>query len=179
MDKQWDSITREDLLELYVEKGYTDNKVATLFGVTKGQVVYKRRKFDISQSTILFKKFMRDQDSELSKKINQDLKRLLMEKDIAEISREVTHYVFRNGPVEDMHANGQLSDVDMKTLNKYMNNRIATLLYLLKEKDWVRLALFLDAYKDYGTEWDEPELQIEEVDRLLQMLFINKLDVNS
>ena len=36
----------------------------------------------------------------------------------------MTHYAFRNGPVEDMHANGQLSQQDMKTLNKYMVNRI-------------------------------------------------------
>lgn len=35
MNKQWDSITREDLLELYVEKGYIDSEVAELFGVTK------------------------------------------------------------------------------------------------------------------------------------------------
>ena len=72
MNKQWDSITREDLLELYVEKGYIDSEVAELFGVTKEQVVYKRRKFDISRSEITKERFMDEEGLELSKKINQN-----------------------------------------------------------------------------------------------------------
>jgi hypothetical protein len=30
------------------------------------------------------------------------------------------HFAFRNGPVEDIHANNRLSESDMKTLNKYI-----------------------------------------------------------
>lgn len=171
MDKKWESVTREELLGLYVEKDYVDNDVARLFGVTKGQVAYKRKKYDISQATIMFKRFMHNHNLEIYRGINEDLKRSLMEKDVAEISKAVAHYVFRNGPIEDMHANGQLSDGDMKILNKYMNNRIATLLHLLKEQDWLRLALFLDSYKYYGTEWDKPELQIEELDKVNELMF--------
>ena len=166
MDKKWDLVTREELLDLYVKENYVDSEVARLFGVSKGQVAYKRKKYDISQATIMFKRFMHNQHSDIYKGINEDLKRALMEKDVAEISKAVAHYVFRNGPVEYMHANGQLSDSDMKILNKYMNNRIATLLHLLKEQDWLRLALFLDTYKYYGTEWDKPELQLEELDKV-------------
>ena len=170
MDKRWDLVTREELLDLYVKKDYVDSEVARLFGVTKGQVAYKRKKFDISQATIMFKRLMHNQNSEIYRNINEDLKRSLIEKDVGELSKAVAHYVFRNGPVEDMHSNGQLSNSDMKTLNKYMNNRIATLLHLLKEQDWLRLALFLDSYKCYGTEWDKPELQIEELDKVNELM---------
>ena len=118
----------------------------------------------------MFQRFISQQDSEIVKRINEDLKHLLLEKDVADLSKAIVHYVFRNGPVEDMHANGQLSDADMKTLNQYMNNRVATLLYLLKEQDFMRLALFFDSYQYYGTEWDEPELQLEELDKVSELL---------
>lgn len=170
MDKKWDSITREELLDLYVKESCVDSEVARRFGVTKGQVAYKRKKYDISQSTIAFKRFMSNRNSEGYRYINEDFKRSLMEKDIAEVSKAIAHYVFRNGPVEDMHADGQLSDSDMKILNKYMNDRIATFLYLLKEQDWLRLALFLDKYKYYGSEWDKPELKIEELDKVNELI---------
>ena len=176
MNKQWDSITREDLLELYVEKGYIDSEVAELFGVTKEQVVYKRRKFDISRSEITKERFMDEEGLELSKKINQNFKQSLMEKDISDISKAIIHYAFINGPIKDMNSNGQISDIDMKAINEYMNNRIATFLYLLKEQDWVRLAFLLDSYKNCGTDWDEPNLQINELDSLIKLPFSDKLD---
>ena len=170
MDKKWDSVTREELLDLYVKNNCADNDVAELFGVTKAQVVYKRKKYDISQATITFKRFMNDQNSEIHARIKEEMKSVLMGKDVADLSKAVVHYAFRNGPIEDMHANGQLSESDMKTLNKFMNNRIATLLYLLKEQDWLRLSLFLAPYEYYGTEWDKPELQIEELDKVNELL---------
>ena len=40
--------------------------------------------------------------------------------DISDLAKAITVEVFRNGPVEDMHAAGKLSEEDMKTLNKYM-----------------------------------------------------------
>ena len=171
MDKSdWNAIKREELLALYRKNDCTDGDVARLFGVTKGQVAYKRKKLGISRATIMFQRFISQQDSEIVKRINEDLKHLLLEKDVADLSKAIVHYVFRNGPVEDMHANGQLSDADMKTLNQYMNNRVATLLYLLKEQDFMRLALFFDSYQYYGTEWDEPELQLEELDKVSELL---------
>ncbi len=157
MNKQWDSITREDLLELYVEKGYIDSEVAELFGVTK-------------------ERFMDEEGLELSKKINQNFKQSLMEKDISDISKAIIHYAFIDGPIKDMNSNGQISDIDMKAINEYMNNRIATFLYLLKEQDWVRLAFLLDSYKNCGTDWDEPNLQINELDSLIKLPFSDKLD---
>ena len=59
-------------------------------------------------------------------KLNSDSReRLLRRENIDAISKAITHFIFRNGPVEDMHTNNQLSEKDMKTLNKYMVNRIA------------------------------------------------------
>lgn len=40
------------------------------------------------------------------------------------LSKAVTQFAFRSGPVEYMHARGKLTQKDMKTLNKFMTNRI-------------------------------------------------------
>ena len=41
------------------------------------------------------------------------------------LSKGITQFAFRSGPVEDMHARNKLTKKDMKALNKYMVNRIA------------------------------------------------------
>ena len=44
------------------------------------------------------------------------------------LSKGITRYAFRSGPVEEMHSKGKLTQKDMETLNKHMTNRIAGLL---------------------------------------------------
>lgn len=46
-------------------------------------------------------------------------------------AKAVAAYAFRNGPVEDMHSAGQLSQGDMKTLNKFAVDRLAEVFYLM------------------------------------------------
>ena len=46
-----------------------------------------------------------------------------------------------------MHANDQLSENDMKTLNKYMVNRIAGLLTAIADNNWLQLELLLSYYR--------------------------------
>lgn len=124
MEYQWDRVTEEELKHLYYEEGKTDREIAERFGVSMGKVVYKRRKYGISIKNMIYQQFM-DENPELFAQLNENSReRLLRRENIDAISKAVTHYAFRNGPVEDMHANGQLSQQDMKTLNKYMVNRI-------------------------------------------------------
>lgn len=56
---------------------------------------------------------------ELSKdsKLNSDYRKILLDRNnIDVISKAITHFIFRNGPIENMHANNQLSQDDMKIL---------------------------------------------------------------
>lgn len=76
----------------------------------------------------------------------------------------LVHYIFRNGPVEDMHAAGKLSQDDMKTLNKYIVNRLANLSALIQDKRWRELELLLNAYSIYGIDWDHPQPDMESVE---------------
>lgn len=51
------------------------------------------------------------------------------EERLQDVSRALTHLVFRNTIVEDLHADGaKLDDKTMKIINKEVNNRIYTLL---------------------------------------------------
>ncbi len=78
------------------------------------------------------------------------------------LSRALTHLVFRNGIVENLHANGAcLDDETMKKLNKDINNRIYTVLDIWfngTEEETERLVFtlnFLARY--YGKNWNQAE----------------------
>lgn len=80
---------------------------------------------------------------------------LISHTDHHKIQRGLVHFLFRNGPIEDMHSNGQLSQEDMKILNKHMMNRMAYVVDLLMNQKWYELAFLIDNAGEYGTMWDE------------------------
>jgi len=78
---------------------------------------------------------------------------------LEQISHALTHYCFRNGPVEDMHAgpNDQLSDADMKILNKFCNDKIFTFLTMMKNNKVAELSSIIEFGLQCGNNWDKPE----------------------
>lgn len=168
MDLSWNNITEEELKHLYYDEELTDKEIADMYGVAIGKVTYKRRKFGITVRNMIYQEFM-NQNSELSKELNYSSKeRLLKRENIDSISKAITHFIFRNGPVEDMHANNQLSEKDMKTLNKYMVNRIAGLLTAIADNNWLQLELLLSCYRLFGSEWDKAEPDMKEINSVMK-----------
>ncbi len=96
---------------------------------------------------------------------------MLQEDNIDTISIALTHYLFRNGPVEDMHSDGELSQEDMKTLNKFMVNRIAGLLTTMNKEEWLKLELLLNFYRLFGGNLDKPVADTDEIDMLFSKEF--------
>jgi len=88
------------------------------------------------------------------------LKRFSLE----QISHALTHYCFRNGPVEDMHAspNDQLSQDDMKILNKYCNDKLFTFLTMIRENKVAELIDIIEFGLQCGNDWDKPEYREED-----------------
>ena len=161
---EWDNITKEELEELF-EKN-SDSMIAQLYGVSKSQVKNKRYKWDINQINYVTKNFLEDlSNRKLFESLNKSSKdRLLNENNIDKISIALAHYIFRNGPVEDMHSEGKLSQEDMKILNKFIVNRIAGLLKTINDGDWLKLELLLNYYRFFGNNWDKPIADTEEID---------------
>lgn len=56
----------------------------------------------------------------------------------------------------------------MKTLNKYMVNRMAGLLTAIYDNKWLCLEALLSYYQRYGTEWDKAEPDMEEINSVLK-----------
>lgn len=111
-------------------------------------------------------------DKDMIAVLNENSKeRLLQKENIDRFSKALTHYVFRNGPVEDIHANSHLTDADMKILNKYMVDKIATILSLAMDGEWLKIELLMSFYSLYGVDWDPAEVDTSEVD----MIFKNAL----
>lgn len=81
----------------------------------------------------------------------------VMKDNINDASRALAHMIFRNGVIEDIHAEGKLSQDDMKRLNKDVQNRIAGLLEAYKSKEYKQLLMLYTSSKLYGTDWDKCE----------------------
>lgn len=168
MDMTWNEITYEELKRLYYYERLTDREIANRYSVGIGKVTYKRRKFGITFKSMVYENFM-DSNRPLFNELNMKSKERLFRRDnIDSISKAVTQFAFRNGPVEDMHANNQLSQSDMKVLNKYMVNRIAGLLTAIADNNWLQLELLLAYYRKFGDEWDGVEPDMKEINLALQ-----------
>jgi len=158
----WNKISKDELKELF-DENIPDSMIAELYEISKSKVTYKRNKWNINYISHIQEKLF---EADMYKELNKNSKnRLLSEKNIATISIALTHYLFRKGPVEDMHSEGKLSQKDMKTLNKYMVNRIAGLLEAIYAEDWLKLELILNAYSMYGTDWDKPIPDKDEIEK--------------
>lgn len=70
----------------------------------------------------------------------------------------IAHFVFRNGPIEDMHSNPEknITDKDMKILNKYMVSRLRAVLDMLYLNDYDEILSFASNAEIFGADWDMP-----------------------
>lgn len=135
----FEEITSDDLRILYIDEELTDGIIADLFEVKTSKVTYKRRKFGITIRNAILDEYLLVQ-SEKAKEENLQVKEKILDIDnLNMISKALTHFAFRNGPIEDMHAhpNNQLSESDMKILNKFMVNRLAYIFTLIIEERWI------------------------------------------
>ena len=78
------------------------------------------------------------------------------------LSKGITQFAFRSGPVEEMHSKGKLSQKDMKTLNKFMINHIAGLLQTIFNGDVAKALKVLTFYASLSYDWDKANPDIEE-----------------
>ena len=157
----WDNITPDELKKLFKEN-IPDSIIAKQYSVTIGKVRYKRKKWGISMKNCFIENLLNHDDNpnividSLLEKNNEICKaEFLKTENIDKYSKALAHHIFRNGPIEDMHANGQLSDNDMKTLNKFAVNRIAGVLLTIHKKEWYKLNSLCETLLiNLGRDWD-------------------------
>ena len=78
------------------------------------------------------------------------------------LSKAITQFAFRSGPIEEMHSRGKLTQKDMKTLNKYMVNRIAGLLTAISKGEIANILKVLTFYASLSSDWDSCKPDTEE-----------------
>lgn len=78
------------------------------------------------------------------------------------LSKGITQFAFRSGPIEKMHAENKLTQKDMETLNKHMTNRIAGLLQTVFNGDIDKALKVLTFYASLSSDWDKINPDIEE-----------------
>lgn len=79
------------------------------------------------------------------------------------LAKAVAHFMFRE-IVEDIHAEGRISDAEMKELNKEACNRAAILIdYIFKDK-YMATAFRIESCNCTG--WDNPKMTADLKERL-------------
>ena len=68
------------------------------------------------------------------------------------LSKGITQFTFRSGPVKDMHARNKLTQKDMKTLNKFITNPIAGLLTTISDGDITNILKTLTFYASLSSD---------------------------
>ena len=69
------------------------------------------------------------------------------------LSKGITQFAFRSGPIEKMHAENKLTQNDMEILNKFMTNCIAGLLQTVFNGDIAKALKVLTFYASLSTDW--------------------------
>ena len=173
---EWEQVGRLELEQLYYEENLPDSLIAERFGISKTEVRKKRKLYNISMRMHsidnAFLEYPRLADTQFQKEIsdllspeelytlNQRAKeRFIQSENIDALAKALTHYIFSRGPMENMHANGQLSQKDMKVLNKYMVDHLAWILTRVFEGDWIRLELLFNNFSHNGNQWDPADPQ--------------------
>ena len=173
---RFEDLSAEDLKQLYIDENKTDGALAQLFNIKPSRVTYERRKFGITIRDSVLDEYLLGK-TERSKKVNAELKKEILKIDnIDVISKAITHFAFRNGPIEDMHAspNNQLTDSDMKILNIYMVNRLAYIFTLIVEERWVEFDFLVKTNGVYGGDWDKAEPDDGGNRKIIEMLIDEK-----
>lgn len=121
---------------------------------------------------------------------------LPIEKVIRDLAVWTTHQIFRNGTIEDLHAGkygfadfenippntpieqiSQLTQKDMKNLNKELVDNVGFILKLFSQADYFKLAVFINSYRLDGDDWDNPNIkgvESEYNDYLLMLAGVEK-----
>lgn len=153
-----DDLTQEVLRTMFIDEQISDYRISQLFDVKASKITYRRKKYGITIRNSILDDYLLVK-TEHAKELNVKTKaELLVGENLTMIAKALTHFAFRNGPVEDMHANpnNQLSETDMETLNKFMVNRIAYIFKLIIEERWIELDFLIRSTdRWYGHGWDE------------------------
>lgn len=118
-----------------------------------------------------------------------------IDKVIRDLAVQITQYIFRSGSIEDFHAGkynfedyknippntpiediSQLTQANMKTLNKELVDKIGFLLKLFSRADYLHLNIAINGYKRYGNDWDDPNIEEIESEHNDYVLLITGMD---
>ncbi|MFS0876183.1 hypothetical protein [Solibacillus isronensis] len=114
---------------------------------------------------------------------------------IRELAIRITQYIFRSGSIEDFHAGkygfadyekippntpveeiSQLTDENMKVLNKELVDHIGFILHLFSRADYFSLQIAINGYKFFGDDWDDPEIEKIQTKHNDYLLLVTGLD---
>ncbi len=172
-----ENLSLDNLKTMALREHIPDSLIADLFNVKKSKITYLRRKNNIvKNSSASLDELLFNQSPSANQRNQEAKEELLQEKNIDKIAKAITHFSFRNGPIEDMHADPdkQLGDTDMMVLNKFAVNRLAYIFQLIVQERWIELYSVVDFQGMYGSNWDDAEPDDGGTRKIIEMMLSEK-----
>jgi hypothetical protein len=171
-----EDLSEKEFKQLYIDEKMSDSILAELFDEKKSKITYRRKKLGITMRNIIFDELLLGKSVKV-KEMNSRIKDHIFNIEYLNmISKAITHFAFRNGPIEDMHVDPkkQLLDNDIKILNKFIVNRLAYVFKLIIEERWFEFN-FLVVHTDllYSHDWDEAETDDGGTIKLMEKMIKN------
>ncbi len=153
----FNKVTLNELKQVHWEEDKFDSEIADLFDVKVSKVTHKRRKMGITRKVMILEDLLKNKDTDYNDLNNKALERIMIIENIDLISKALTNFAFRSGPVEDIHSNNQLTQANMKTLNKFMVKRLSYVIQLLIESRGIEFYYLIRSNSIFTTGWDVAE----------------------
>ncbi|QWU15334.1 hypothetical protein SAMN04487895_11973 [Paenibacillus sophorae] len=153
----FNQLTLNELKQLHWNEGRFDWEIAELFNISKSKVQQKRRKMGITRKEMIIEDLINNKDEDYHELNQKAFERIMTTENIDVISKALTNFAFRSGPVEDIHSNNQLTQKDMKTLNKFIVNRLSYVIKLIIESRGIELEYLIRSNALFNTGWDAAE----------------------
>ena len=120
----------------------------------------------LTRNTRLLYEQFKCENKEAAKAQNEAAKSWLQDpKNFDDIAKAFTQFIFRDGPIENVHAkNKNFPDEAMKEINIFMVNRIAGLLNYAHAGNWVQLLALVGRFKTYCNDWYHAEADTSVID---------------
>ncbi|NLL51622.1 MAG: hypothetical protein GX248_02830 [Peptococcaceae bacterium] len=164
-----DDYSAEGQEDLYLSKEldfdfdkYADGVLEKLYEIREGKtkILYRPRKLGKAIKNAILDEFLYARSERAEKKNLEVRDEILKNQNLNMITTAIMHFIFQSGPIKAMFTcrNRQLSEDDLRIINKFMINRLAYVFKLIIEDRWIEFDFLVRSiYEIYGHEWDEPE----------------------
>jgi len=169
---EWKDVERRALEDMYYVRQMSDREIADEFGISKERVKYRRKKFNVTFQGKMLKQFA-DNNEAVLRQLDEDAKGRMSDiGDTDALASMLGVYALHSGPLGRMYEEGRITQEEFRAVEKFVSGRLAGLLDAAEKKEWFKLELLYDHYRE-NMQFLEPAVPDRDE---LEIVFMNHIE---